>query len=545
MSARVQALFERKISRVTRSYEGGTDIRQIAAQVGVSAPTISRWLTIEGYKHKKRGRYPVAMKARSRALSRQGWDNGRIAGLLEVPIARVIEWGHLKENPILGGQKDPLGMRGVKVKKKGKKTQSKVRQHDPNYVYEKGRWRKRKKKKKAWPPPKHRCRKRWTDDEKRYVLQLLDRGFSILVIYRRMRASRKRQLKIWREAKRKGFPPAFPETKSPLTKRRKKAKAGLPPGAAADLKTLEDEALELERKRIELVEKIESEEKAIADAKKRSRALSASVRKEEDRAAALEAWAAGRKPVLKTKKMKALEKAKRAEAKKKPRKKITDSADNKKYFVVSNDWMQLEKATPDELRVIAAIMTDNGFPSRVESTGEEPRAYLDKIWGTRTMGRWDSAFKMALSYLKKYKAKKNRISKTKKYDKRTAQFVAAAYDASKRRTKATVAKRQKTWDELGIVGQFVARFALRLANAEGEPSVQCLARGSAAKKMLKSSTPKKDAKRVRKKVEKKRTERKKVEKKAEEEAKVKDVSDDFDLDALIAEKRSLLGEDDE
>ena len=221
MSARVQALYEQKIRKVTRAFEEGSDVKGIASKVGVSPPTITRWLTREGYKHKKRGRYPKAMKARTRDLAGRGWSNERIARLLQAPLDRVEEWEKLVENPSIyrGSKAHELGgltVTGGKAKKSSKKTQSKVRQHDPNWEYVRGTWRKKqKKRRKGAPPPKHKCRKKWKDEEKAYVLSLMDRGLSVLAIYRRMRASRKRQMKIWRGAGRKGLPPGFPKAGEP------------------------------------------------------------------------------------------------------------------------------------------------------------------------------------------------------------------------------------------------------------------------------------------------------------------------------------------
>lgn len=531
MSARVQALYEHKIRKVTRAFEDGADVKKIARKVGVSPPTITRWLTLEGYKHKKRGRYPKAMKARTRDLSRRGWSDERIARLLQAPLERVIEWNELEENPILGGEKDPLKVRGGRVKKRAKKTQSKVRQYDKDWEYVRGRWRKKKKKRrKGAPPPRHKCRKKWTKDEKDYVLALMERGLSVLAIYRRMRASRKRQLKIWREAGKKGLPPGFPtpsdEPFVPIPKGARRGK--ITPKAKAELEALESEAAEAETRRAAIQARLEADKKAIEEAKAKRKALAAQVRKEQEQTAALEAWAARRPAVAPPSKRKrrrvqpgsyeeeelglkvgsvipkkALESAEKRKRVKKPKKDIVDWADNKRYFVVSRDWPMLKRMGDDELHVVAQVMADYGFPSRVEPSGDEPRAYQSGDWGIRRTKKWDRAKEGALEVLGAYKAQKKKLAATKKYDLRTAQYIAAAAKSARRRTAANEESSADAWANLGVVGQLIARFTLRIADSQGRITPQGMARSKAAERIVQEDFDKKEAKRVRKALEEK------------------------------------------
>jgi len=521
MSARVQALYEHKIRKVTRAYEDGAKVDRIARQVGVSPPTIARWLTREGYKHKRRGRYPKAMKARTRDLARRGWSNERIARLLEAPLDRVIEWEQLEENPTKIHELGGLRVTGGPAKKKTRKTQSKVRQHDPNWEYVRGRWRKKiKKRRKGAPPPRHKCRKKWAGEEKDYVLALMDRGLSVLAIYRRMRASRKRQLKIWRGAGRKGLPPGFPTAGEPRVISGKKPKGKITARAAAELEELEQEAADVEARRAALEDKLEADKRAIAEAQQKRKALEARIREEKDQAKALAAWATKKKPApaargrmrvepesyehevlgLKVGSLvprKAVEAAEKRKRIKKPKKGITDWADNKRYFAVSRDWPMLKRMGDDELRVVAQVMTDWGFPSRAEAAGDEPRAYQAGAWGTRRGAKWERARESALEVLGAYRAEKKKLAATKKYDLRTARYIVAGAKAARRRTEANEDARQEAWMDLGIVGQQIAQFTLRVADSKGRLTPQGMARSKAAERILESATAASEAKRVR------------------------------------------------
>lgn len=538
MSARVQALFEANIRKVTRAYEEGMELQKIARRVGVSPPTITKWLTREGYRHKRRGRYPQAMKARTRDLSRRGWSDERIAKLLKVPRERVVEWSSLEENPILGGERDPLKVRGEPVKKSGK-SQSKLRQYDPEYEYIKGRWRKkRKKRRKGEPPPRHKCRKHWTDEEKAYVLALMDRGLRVIEIYKRMRASRKRQLKIWREAGRKGFPPGFgkePPTRPP------KPRPPTAPVAEEALEELRREEALLAAQRAEIEARIDAERKAIKKAKDEQKKVAAELRREaqqlhEERARveAIAAWAEKRRPVAppKRRKPKIVEegsyeaevlglpvgskvplppKPKKKRVRKKVPTEITEWADNKRYFVVSSEWPELRKVrNPDELQVIAEVMTIHGFPSRAEAVGKEPQAYLTGNWGVRRGKRWERAKLASLEVLAAYTAQKKKLAAIRRYDDGTAAYLVAAAKAARKPTQQNIEARNEAWGKLGIVGQLIARMNFGVADAQGQITPKGMARVSAAAHILESATAEKEAKRARRELEKKKREERKA-----------------------------------
>jgi hypothetical protein len=227
MSEKVQELRERRMSKVVRAYERGMPLSQIAEKAGVSPPTVAKWLVQEGYKHKTKGRIPLAMKARVRDLHLRGWSARQISTLLKLSIPRVEQLSDPKENPILGGEKDPLKVKGLK-KKKAKRAK-------------RGRPPKEKKEKsEEWPPKRHRCRKHWKENEKAYVIQLIEKGIPPATIYKRMRASKSRQIRIWREAGGNGMPPNFPPPKGPFEPR------GDAPISATEAKKARDKAKSLE-----------------------------------------------------------------------------------------------------------------------------------------------------------------------------------------------------------------------------------------------------------------------------------------------------------
>lgn len=202
MSDRVQNLFDARIRKVVLAYERGSGLKSIAKSVGVSPPTIAKWLTQEGYKRSKKGRVPLAMKARVRDLHKRGWGPGAIGELLNLSQDQVSEWSRPQQNPVIGG-KDPLRVKGQKTKKKDK---AKGLKRSGKKALPKGV---------DWPPPRHKCRKHWTPTEEEYVLELMKKKVKPLAIYKRMRASRKRQMRIWRKYGNEGMPPNFPPSKGP------------------------------------------------------------------------------------------------------------------------------------------------------------------------------------------------------------------------------------------------------------------------------------------------------------------------------------------
>lgn len=509
MSTRVQELFHTKIRKVVLAFERGTDEKSIASQVGVSPPTISKWLTKEGYKHRKKGRIPLAMKARVRDLHLRGWDDSRITGLLCLSRDQVQQWSDPKQNPILGGEKDPLKIKGQRGRKKDKVKGRK-----------RGRPRKEPSKKAGkWPPEKHRCRKHWTPLEKSYVLQLIENGIKPLAIYRRMRASRKRQIKIWRESGGTGLPPNFPPPKdrppgppgpalppAEAAKRRAEVKA-LEDAADAQLRQLEEAAAtrqqriaELEAGAAEEERKIKllelEQKKLIAERKERARRLAQARAIQEKRGepptpkkrkvvpGSYEAEVLGLKPGTV-----AVPGRPGRPALPKP-KHLGEYADNGRYFVVSKDWADLDEAKPDELALFADYLTLKKFPAKVERSGDQPKAFFESTWPKKVEDRWTKVVDNGLALIEKYSARKAQLASKKMFSKGIAKYLAKAYiayaDPSLTAAQKRTAKEEALddWARLKKVDKLILIFGMKVSEADGTPTSKGIERGRAAKILL-------------------------------------------------------------
>ena len=243
MSSRVQIAKDESLGWVLGEYESGRTISSISGELPVSQPTVRSWLEEAGYRRKGRGRIPLAMKARVRDLKSRGWKNAQISSLLTLKPALVSEI--LKESPaednpsgILGGGPDPLALKSQKeadeeAKRKKKKKKGKKKKGKKSTEKEVSK----EDKEAEWPPRRHRCNKHWRPEEKEYVMDMMKAGVQPSEIYRRMRASKKRQIRIWREAGNSGNPPNFPP---PRTGRPPPSGApALPPAPDRDSVSLE------------------------------------------------------------------------------------------------------------------------------------------------------------------------------------------------------------------------------------------------------------------------------------------------------------------
>lgn len=519
MSDRVQTLFEQNIRQVVKAYEAGEDLKVIAHEAGVSAPTVTKWLTQEGYRHKAKGRYPIAMKTRARDLRRRGWKVGKIANLLRVPRDRVLEWSGLSKNPILGGEKDPLKLKGKSGKKKkgkkgkgkkGKKGKSVESSKSPDY-----------------PPPRHKCRRHWTKTEEQYVIELMKKGVSVLGVYRRMRASKKRQARIWKKYGGRGMPPNFPP---------KKPRPGGAPGEfkAAEKKRKkliaddEKRIYELESKYIEAQARIDAQKEEIEALKEKRQEELRALRAATEQRKALEAWAAKTKKKIpaapKTRRVlpesyeseelglpegKPLRKKKPAKEKKPRRERpIAEWADNRKFFAVSKDWADLSDASDDELTLFADFLTKEGFPSKVTPSGDQPEAFLKDRWPRGIERKWIRATERATDFLETYQKRKAKLKK-EKFSPQTApeivRYMANAYDAyrnpelNKSQKESAKKNMAQAWGEAGIIDQAIMYFYMGIAETNGAPTNKGVERGLAAKRMLTE-----DAERLAKRLGKKR-----------------------------------------
>lgn len=494
MSNRVQELYESKIRKVVMAYERGEEISSIAEQIGVSPPTIAKWLSKEGYKRKKKGRVPLAMKARVRDLHLRGWPSHRISEFLGLDPAQVSEWSSPIGNPILGGEKDPLKVKGQKKLKKDKR---------------KGGSKKPEKEGK-WPPDKHRCRKHWKPLEKAYVLELIEKGIKPGAIYRRMRASRDRQAKIWRESGGKGMPPNFPPPRGPFAPSSpagplKVATSKQKQLGDAELAALEAASATRQARMLELRAQAEAEKKEIRRLELEQKMLLAErVEKEERLASAQKAMESRRVPakgkrrvlpgsyeqeVLGLKPGSIVDPGKPG----RPSLGIPDSlgeyADNGKYFTVSNDWIDLEDAKQDELELVAALLTAKGFPSRVEA-GDQPKSFTESTWPKKIESKWINATNSAISTLEKYQDRKADLSSKKMYTKGIAKYLANAHDAyddSLSGAKKDEAQDEMldNWARLKLADRYILIFNMKMANRDGSPTPKGIAAGRNAKIHLK------------------------------------------------------------
>lgn len=192
---RTKQIYEDHFEEMARQYEGGAEMEDIAERYDVSTSTVYRWLLDAGYKHRGKGRYPKAMKKRAAELAARGWSYKAIANLLDVERPCVDEWVKgftgeaIKPNP------------GRKRKKPKEPEISKEAQE----LIDNPPW------------TRHKRGRRWTDEQKRNVLELMERGFTPLEVWRIAGASKQRQRMVWREFGGVGPPPN-------LKKKRKKKK---------------------------------------------------------------------------------------------------------------------------------------------------------------------------------------------------------------------------------------------------------------------------------------------------------------------------------
>ena len=510
MSDKVQELRDRRMSKVVRAYERDMPLSQIAEKAGVSAPTVAKWLVQEGYKHKNKGRIPLAMKARVRELHLRGWSARQISSLLKLGIPRVEQLSNPKENPILGGEKDPLKMKGMK-KKPPKRTK---RGRPPKEKKEKGE---------EWPPKRHRCRKHWSDNEKAYVIELIENGIPPAAIYKRMRASKSRQTRIWREATgSNGLPPNFPAPKGPFEPQdgvpisstevkaaRERAKSLVAAGdahmAALEAESAERKekiaALEADKKADEIrIKALESAQKKLAlDSREKTRRLESAAAAMKKRKGLPEPKPVRRRveagsyedEVLSLPVGSLVEEKQRGRPKGKS---ATDYADNGRYFTVSKEWADLSDAKPDELLLFAAYLTSKRFPSRVERSGDQPKAYFNNTWPKKLEGRWVRAVDGGLSLIEKYREKKRRLRARKLFSKNIAAYLISVFDGY-RNPKLNSSQKAESrrmaavlWGHLSRLEQLVMIYDMKYADADGKPTSLGVERSMAARMLVEKAS---------------------------------------------------------
>lgn len=500
MSDRVQDLFHTKIRKVVLDHERGVDLKAIAERVGVSPPTVAKWLNQEGYKRKGAGRVPLAMKARVRDLHLRGWDDSHISRLLGLRRDQVAEWSRPLENPILGGERDPLKVRGERRRKKDKaKPRKRGRPKKPEGA-------------EVWPPARHRCRKHWTAPEKAFVLQLIENGITPLAIYRRTRASRSRQLKIWRSFGNEGPPPNFPPPKdgAPIAAQMRSAAAKKPSAAAlaaedrdaAQIEALEQASKGRQARIAELEALVEDERRQIEELEADRQRLQTARKEQALRLAQARAAAkklkpappaAGRRKVLPESyesEVLGLKPGTFVEPKAAGRPAapaLVSYADNGRTFAVSQDWTDLEDATPDELVLFAQFLSNKGFPAKVEKSGDQPASYLESKMPKKVEDKWTSVVDGGLNLLEKYSKRKRELQAKKMYSKGIATYLANAYDAyanpkiSKMGKELAQEDLEDNWARLKKMDRLILTFAMKVSKPDGTPTSLGVERGRAAK----------------------------------------------------------------
>ena len=194
---RAQQIRQERWPEIRERFENGESYPAIAKDVGVSSATMLKWLIEEGYKYRTKGRYPRAMRRRAKEMVERGdWEIEDVAEILKVDKKLVAKWyaskepdkPHRKKNPApRRNQLSPQAQRLIK---------------DPRV-------------------PRHKRGRRWELEQKRFVVQLIRKRFSIIEVYRIMGASKARQSKIWKElVGRDSTPPNFPTEEGPRRVRR-------------------------------------------------------------------------------------------------------------------------------------------------------------------------------------------------------------------------------------------------------------------------------------------------------------------------------------
>lgn len=194
---KAQKIREARWEEIQYRYESGEKYPSIANDIGVSAATMLKWLTEEGYKYKTKGRYPQSMRLRAKEMVKErDWEIEDVAELLNVDKKLVAQWYTSSDEPKPRKKKNPAPRRN----QLSPEAQRLIK--DPRV-------------------PRHKRGRKWELEQKRFVVQLIKKRFSIIEIYRIMGASKARQSQIWKElVSKRGTPPNFPSEEGPKRKHR-------------------------------------------------------------------------------------------------------------------------------------------------------------------------------------------------------------------------------------------------------------------------------------------------------------------------------------
>lgn len=171
----IQKVREECIAEIISAFEDKIPVTVIAEQYDVTKYYITKWLKDEGYIVGKGRRPTLAAVARARDLAARNWPREEIGHLLNVREERVDKWLDRKNEPIHKNGEPPISIKGDLLKP---------------YPFLKAQCNTAKKE------PMHKHGKRWNLAQELHVLDLIEKGLSPGEIYRKSRASKKKQARL-------------------------------------------------------------------------------------------------------------------------------------------------------------------------------------------------------------------------------------------------------------------------------------------------------------------------------------------------------------
>ena len=349
-------------------------------------------------------------------------------------------------------------------------------------------------------------------------MQLMEEKVAPAVIYKRMRASKSRQRRIWKKYGGSGNPPNFPPPKKPFTppptaptsdevKKRKLETLAIEKESLTRLKQLEEEAAERQKKIAELEAQAQQEKLKLKEAAKERRRAAEKTKDQLQKALAakkitkrLRELPPARERVvpgsyeaeIEGRKIGSLIEPKKRGRKALPAVGLGQYADNGRYFTVSKRWPQLKNAADDEVQVYANYLDIKKFPTRATKNGELPTGYLEEKWPDKIDARWEKVNGDALALVKKYRDRKLQIKKKKVPVAPILRYLVAVYDAYRNPDLRKLNEKQRKERREEVIEQFaraksidrlIMIFAMNIAKPNGTPTPTGIDRSFAAKAM--------------------------------------------------------------
>lgn len=153
--------------QVAAAWQNGMPIKDIAALYGLSKRTVRVWLEKAGLKHKRFTRWSDETKRQAIELYSQGYSSINVAKMMGIKPSVISNW---------------LRDAGFSPAADRRQRDAEARVLYPNP-----------KPAKPNPGDRHKRGKRWTEEQKREVFRLIQKGLEPIEIYRQTGASRKRQ----------------------------------------------------------------------------------------------------------------------------------------------------------------------------------------------------------------------------------------------------------------------------------------------------------------------------------------------------------------